>query len=231
MERLVIAVTILVLFVSRGGSCRRGPCCAAATPRGPIIPKVEPLKPQPFTIEDRYLDAARRGDLAMLKMCLDKGADAQAKDALGRSAFLLAVRDARNLEMAKFLEGRGLPIDDPDVSGRTPLSYAAGNGDSAIVSYLLDQGAKPDRRDTQGQSPLFNAVLGGSKDAVARLLAAKVDVNVRDRFGDTPLMGACNKGFDDIARMLVEKGADPTLKDQEGRTAPERADASATLLS
>jgi hypothetical protein len=196
---------------------------AAPPPGGSIVPKPQPLVPRPFTLEDRYLDAARRGDLEMLKLCLDKGVDAGAKDGFARSALLLAARDGRSLEMVRFLQARGLAIDDADVRGITALGYAAGNGQVELMSYLIEQGAAPDRRDAQGQTPLFHAALSGHERAVARLLGAGVDVDSQDRFGDTPLMGACAKGYDAIARMLVDAGADASLRDQEGRTARERA--------
>lgn len=196
---------------------------------GAIVPRSEPLAPSPFTLEERYLDAARRGDLAMLTRCLDKGVDARAKDGFARSALLLAASDARNLKMVEFLQARGLPVDEPDVRGRTALAYAAGNGQLEIVAYLLAHGATADRKDAQGQTALYNAVLAGSRETVERLVAAGADVNNRDQFGDTPLIGACNKGNDELARLLVEKGADPSLKDQEGRTARERAAEDATF--
>ena len=195
---------------------------------GSMVPKTEPLAPSPFTLAERYLDAARRGDMPTLKLCIEKGVDVRAKDGFARSALLLAVLNARNLEMVKLLQTHGLPIDEPDVRGRTPLGYAAGNGQLEMVSYLLEQGAAADRKDGQGQTPLYHAVLIGSKETVSRLLTAGADIDSRDQFGDTPLMGACNKGLDDIARLLVEKGADPSLKDQEGRTARERAPAGST---
>ena len=192
-------------------------------PRGSIVPKTEPLAPRAFTLDDRYLDAARRGDLETLKLALEKGANLHAKDGFGRSALLSATMSGRNLEMIKFLQARGLPIDEPDNQSRAPLAYAAGSGDVAIVSYLIEQGALVDRKDWQGQTALFNAALGGDKATVERLLAAGAAIDSRDNFGDTPLIGACNKGNDAIARLLLERGADPALRDQEGRSARERA--------
>jgi len=223
----VVAIAALALSLAAASSRAADEAKPAPPPSGPILPHVEPLEPRPFTLEDRYLDAARRGNLAMLELSLDKGADLRAKDGFQRSALLLAARDARDLEMVKFLQARGLPFDEPDVRGRTPLGYAAGNGDLSMVSYLLEQGAAVDHADGQGQTPLYHAVLAGSKATVERLLAAGARVNVQDQFRDTPLIGACDKGYDEIARLLVEKGADPRLKDQEGRTASERAAASA----
>ena len=190
---------------------------------GPILPRPEPLAPRAFTLEDRYLDAARRGDLDTLRRCIEKGVNDRAKDGFGRDALLLATSDGRSLEMVKLLDARGLPADEPDVRGIAAIGYAAGNGDVAIVAYLLERGAKVDRKDVQKMTPLVHAVLGGSKETVARLIAAGADVDSRDQFMDTPLIAACNKGVDEIAKLLVEKGADAGVKDQEGRTARERA--------
>jgi hypothetical protein len=135
----------LVLACARGGHAEG--IAPAQPPGGSIVPKPEALAPKAFTLEERYLDAARRGDLDVLTRCLDKGVDPRAKDGFARSALLLAVLNARNLEMVKFLQSRGLPVDDPDVRGRTPLGYAAGNGQLEMVSYLLEQGAAADRKD------------------------------------------------------------------------------------
>ncbi len=228
--RAIVSVMVATLTLLVAATDARAADQAKSTPlpSGPIVPRAEPLKPRPFTLEDRYLDASRRGDLPMLKLCLEKGVDPRAKDGFARDALLLAARDARNLEMVKFLKARNLPIDAPDVRGITALGYAAGNGQVEMVSYLLEQGAVVDRKDEQQQTPLLHAVLGGNKATVERLIAAGADVNLADRFKDTPLIGACNKGFDEIAKLLVEKGADPSLVDQEGRMARERAAAGST---
>jgi len=190
---------------------------------GPLVPKPSGPDPTPFTLADRYFDAARRGDLKMLELCLDKGIDPRIKDEVGRSGLMLAIRDGRSLEIAQLLRGRGAPVDDADALGRSALHDAAGNGDTAAVRWLLKEGAKSDRKDIQGRTPLHNAVMGGSKEISIVLLEAGTDANVRDNFQDTPLMLACNKGVDEIAKALIAKGADPLLKDQEGRTAAQRA--------
>jgi ankyrin repeat protein len=190
---------------------------------GSLLPKPSAPDPKPFTLADRYFDAARRGDLEMLKVCIDKGIDPRIKDEVGRSGLMLAIRDGRSLETAQFLRERGASADEVDAVGRSALHEAAGNGDTASVRWLLKEGAKTDRKDLQGRTPLHNAVMGGSKEITLALLEAGSDANVRDNFQDTPLMLACNKGVDEIARALVDKGADPLLKDQEGRTAAQRA--------
>lgn len=222
---LATATFVVALALAGGGRAAEGE--SVPPPAGPIIPKAGAPDPQPFTLQDRFFDAARRGDLAMVEVCLQKGVDAGAKDELGRSALALAVRDGRSLEIVEVLHARGVAVDDPDAVGRSPLHEAAGNADPRTVTWLLKQGAKVERKDMQGRSPLHNAVMGGSREVVVLLLAAGADANARDNFQDTPLIVACNKGVNEIARLLVEKGADPSLKDQEGRTARERADETA----
>ncbi|HXC50568.1 MAG TPA: ankyrin repeat domain-containing protein [Candidatus Limnocylindrales bacterium] len=200
---------------------------AQPKPSTSIFPKAGAPDPRPFTLTDRYFDAARRGDMAAVRLCLDKGVDPKVKDQVGRSALAYAVRDGRSLEIVELLAGLGLPVDEPDAAGRSPLDDAAGNGDTAITAWLLKHGAKLDRKDMQGRTPLQTAVLAGSRQLVVMMLEAGADPNQHDNFGDTPLIQACNKGIDEIAKVLVEKGADVTAKDQEGRTAAQRAEETA----
>jgi len=183
----------------------------------------EPLAPAPYTLEQRFLEAARQGDLATLEKALARGVSIQAKDDLGRGALLLATRDAGSLEVVRFLRTKGAAIDTPDLGGRTAISWAAGEGRLEIVRELAGAGAQIDRRDEDGRTPCFQAVLGNHQDVVVFLLDAGADVNAADRFRDTPLMQACAKGFDEMAALLLQRGADPGLKDQEGRTARDRA--------
>ena len=183
----------------------------------------ESRQPQPFTIEQRLLDAVRRDDRPTIERALELGATVGAKDDLQRSTVLLAVKDAQNLELVRWLHAKGADLDEPDLGGRTPLSFAAEAGALDSVRYLVANGAVADRRDGQQRTPLFHAALGDHADVVADLLDQGADVNARDQFGDTPLIVACAKGHAKTAALLLARGADAALQDQEGRTAKERS--------
>src|SRR5205085_2358777 len=144
------------------------PPLAAATPRveipvpaGPVVNRAlglgEARNPEPFTLEQRLLDAVSRNDRPTIDKALEMGAKIQAKDDLGRSALFLAVMDAGSLELVRWLHEQGVPVDDADVSGRAPLSFAADYGYLEIVRYLVENGATVDRRDVQQRTPLMHA--------------------------------------------------------------------------
>ncbi len=179
--------------------------------------------PEPFTLDRRFLDAVQRNDRQTIERALELGAKLAAKDEIGRSALFLAVMDAQSLELTRWLHEKGLPVDDPDTSGRTPLSFAADFGLLEIARYLVEQGAGVDSRDVQQRTPLLHAAGGNRPEVIALLIDAGADKNTRDHFGDTPLIVACAKGNAAAAAMLLQRGADTTITDQEGRTAKQRS--------
>lgn len=191
--------------------------------RNLIMGTGEPRDPQPFTREQRMLDAVRHGDRATVERALELGVAVETADDLKRSALLLAARDAGDLDLVRFLHERGAQIDRADASGRTPLSYAASAGRTEIARYLLANGAALDSSDRRGRTPLFHAVLGNQLEMVRDLLERGAEVESADRFADTPFIMACAKGFAEIAQLLLDQGADRAARNQEGRSAADRA--------
>lgn len=183
----------------------------------------EPLVPAPFTLEQRFLEAARQGDRRTLELALAKGVAIDAKDELGRSALLLTVRDAQSPEAMALLRVKGAAIDVPDVGGRTAISWAAAAGRLDLVRQLAAWDAQVDRGDEDARTPLFYAAAENHRDVVAFLVTKGAKADVADRFGDTALMIACAKGHAEMAALLLEHGADPARKNQEGRTARDRS--------
>jgi ankyrin repeat protein len=194
-----------------------------ALPHRPALGIGEPRNPEPYTLDQRLLDAVTRSDRPTIERALQRGAHLGAKDDIGRSVVLRAVLDAGDLDLVRWLHARGAVLDEPDRGGRTALSFAAANGQLEIVRYLVENGAAVDRADVQRRTPLFHAALGNHRDVAALLLDHGARIDVHDQFGDTPLIVACAKGYADMATLLLRRGADPALKDQEGRTARERA--------
>jgi len=196
----------------------------AASAQNRVLGLGEARNPEPFSLDQRLLDAARRNDRTTIARALELGAHPAAKDEIGRNALFLAVMDGKSLELTRWLhEEQKLGVDDPDVTGRTPLSFAADTGQLDVARYLVEQGAAVDSRDFNQRTPLMHAAGADHPDVIAYLVDRHADVNARDQFGDTPLIIACGKGNTGSAAMLLRRGADATIQDQEGRTAKERS--------
>ena len=90
------------------------------------------------------------------------------------------------------LVAAGAKLEARDRHGRTPLLWAAMQGESGG----LDAG----------------------DGAVKALLAAGADVHTRDDLGRTPLHYAAEQGYGRIVPVLLAAGADPQAKDKQGAT-------------
>lgn len=101
----------------------------------------------PATGEGAVHIVTKRRDLAWLNFLLAKGANANARDAQGNSALMLATQIAWTDGIALLIQRRA-QVDLPNNSGETPLIRAVQNRDIESVRALLAAGANPNRADT-----------------------------------------------------------------------------------
>jgi ankyrin repeat protein len=100
-----------------------------------------------------------------------------------------------------------------DRMGRSPLHYAALEGDVARVRELLAAGADPAFQDDNGWTPLHFAAQEQRAEVASMLIAAGASVDAQDVYGNTPLGKAVfnSRGKGDVIQLLREAGADPYL--------------------
>lgn len=101
-----------------------------------------------------------------------------------------------------------------DEYGRTPLHYAALDGDMATIERLLAV-EDVNLADYQGWTPLHFAANRGRADVVARLLDAGADVNAVTEKGMPAIYWAVVARAGDQVQtigVLRARGADPTRK-------------------
>ena len=106
-----------------------------------------------------------------------------------------------------------------DGAGRTPLGYAAGFGNGAMLKALLDNGARIDYRDNFGRIALHWAAELGQVETIRLLIAAKSPVDATAKQGITPLMLAAGGNKGEAVKLLLAAGADPKKQDFTGRDA------------
>ena len=101
----------------------------------------------------------------------------------------------------------GMPLNETNGEGMTPLIAAASRGHEDAVDVLVEAGADLDKQDRRGMTALMRAAHEGHTEVVANLLKAGADANIRDRTSRTALSWARKQGHDRIVAYLEGVGA------------------------
>jgi len=166
------------------------------------------------------LTAAREGDVAIVSMLLQAGANPNLEDSNGNLPLYCAARlDHVNVcrVLCEFKADGNRPCKES-----MPLHAASNQGNVEICSLLLDAGSNIDSTDRDGSTPLHLACGRGNNariEVACLLLDRSANVNVADNFGYTPLMLACTWAHLTLVSVLLACNADPDRKDNNGDTA------------
>lgn len=167
--------------------------------------------------------AAGDGNIEIVKLLLDNGADINGVDLmLGWTPLMSAANDGHN-EIVKLLIKRGADIDIQDTGGYTALIYAATAGETEAAKILIDAGADIDHI-SGGYSALTSAVEQSHPETAKLLLENNADPDALMKDGQTSLIAAVKNGNIEIVKALLDNGADISIKDDKGRTALEWAE-------
>ncbi len=119
-----------------------------------------------------FLRAAQSGDVTLMKLLLEHGADPKIATSNGDTALMVASgigwvegvtyewSEAENLEAVKMCLDLGLDPTAVDGDGRTALHGAAHKGRNDVVQLLVDHGAKLDAMDHGSRDTFAGALMG-----------------------------------------------------------------------
>lgn len=113
-----------------------------------------------------------------------------------------------DLEDVKRHIKNGEEVNAKDVSGWTPLHWAASRNNVKIAKALIDSGADLKGRTGQGWTPLHAAIFPGDLAVTELLIGQGADVNAKGDQGETPLHLAALNGLKEKAAFLIANGAD-----------------------
>jgi hypothetical protein len=153
--------------------------------------------------------AVQTGNLEVVRLLLDAGADRNLADADEYTplhhAASLGLKDIARALIAKGANPRA--IDD---AGRTPALLAAYYGNDAVLKMLLRAGVRVDDADRYGNTMLGAAAEGGQFETARFLIRLGADVNAQDRWHNSILDRARLYGRNSaLESLLVSRGARP----------------------
>jgi ankyrin repeat protein len=174
------------------------------------------------------MGSAHAGDLEIMKVLLDLGAQIEQADQHGFTALMVAAGDGQ-VDAAKLLLERGAKLEAADQEGTTVFLRAAKSGQLEMVKFLLERGAKPDACDKVGFTALHEAADRGYAEVAEFLISRGAEVNARSDYPSTPLYNAANGAFTNEARyvavtkVLLAHGADVNARLRGNQTPLHRA--------
>ncbi|KAL9621311.1 MAG: hypothetical protein Q9160_004202 [Pyrenula sp. 1 TL-2023] len=155
--------------------------------------------------ENLFLFAAKKGNVAVLDVLLQRKIQAATSDEDVSRALLYAM-EAKRMELVQLLFEK---LDTGNVNGvlsSTLLLVAVRRDFKDIAIHLIEKGVKQDAVDGNGNTALFDAVNNNRLDLVQVLLCHGANVNAFGCQGPV-LEVAVAKGYLEIAELLIEKGA------------------------
>ena len=147
-------------------------------------------------------------------------------------------------DIRKFVQ-IGVPVDDRNLDGETPLTSSLKLKDKKTFNFLLDNKADPNIPNAQGMTPLkmikkgsftdlldktsqmaknsnlrrYLKVVKFNEDEIKKAIQEGADINTVDALGNSALIIAVIKKNTSLIDYLIEKGADKEIKNLKGKNA------------
>jgi uncharacterized protein len=174
------------------------------------------------------MTAARTGEPAALKVLLDHGAQANAKEGWhGQTALMWAAGEGHAAAVDELLR-HGAEVDARSTGGLTPLLFAARGDHVDVVRALAAAGANVNAAAPDGTTALALAIVNANYDVAGVLLEKGADPNAADPRGSAlhALTWMRSPGYAaapprlptgaldslTLAKALLERGANPNAR-------------------
>ena len=151
-------------------------------------------------------------------LLLDKGARWQL-DSWSDWTLLHEASKARNLQILKILQERGMDIDQATSTGQTPLFLATINQDLSMVTYILSLNPDLDSPIVDTLiTPLHMAAYLGASAIANILLQQGADIGVKNKHGLSVLCAAALSCKRDVLETIISYSPDLDSPDNDGET-------------
>lgn len=211
------SLAMLPAFILAGALCLQSPLAQAAAP-DPVEYGITVERGDTRTVR-RWLDegldpefqadrigtglmiAAWNGDIPMLTLFVERGANPRRVNKAGEQALLLAAWNG-HLDAVKWLLEHGAAVNRADLQW-SALHYAVFNGQEKVARYLIERGAQIDARSPNQSTPLILAAREGREELAKTLLEAGADPKAKNDWGDTALTMAMRYDHLRLGKMIA----------------------------
>lgn len=147
---------------------------------------------------------AWEGNIALMELFHQRGADINRANRFGETALMLAAWKNRK-DALRWLIERGARTNrgNGDERAWTALHYAVFAGHASLAETLLEAGADINARSTNGSTAVMMAAREGHAALAKRLLAAGANPALKNDYDDDAVSWAMRQGNFDIARTFT----------------------------
>lgn len=170
----------------------------------------------PFDGDYLLSESVKAGNLEMVKLLIEHGADIDITDSESQNVLQMAAVKGDKALVA-YLIDHGADIYHADGDGFTSTHFAAGHGFAEIVQLLIESGADPQHPALNGWTPLHACHAHAETTHV--LLKNGVDVNKVTKEGYTPLYIAARSGNHEVLKVLLLYNPELEVTTPEGVSA------------
>lgn len=163
--------------------------------------------------------AAQSGNLAMVRLLEDRGANPSHVTLSGSTAALQAAHFGRLAVLRHLLTKNRQLLELANYHHTTPLMRASQEGHLEVVKFLCEMGASVNRKNMQAMTALMLAAQRGNANVCQYLIQEGADLNAMTQQASTSLVLACKRQHLETVEVLVRAGAELFVKDSRGRTA------------
>jgi ankyrin repeat protein len=159
-------------------------------------------------------EAVALGDLALVKLILNRGGEINYTAKSGTTALAMAAAKG-NLSLMQFLLSRGARIDKAADTDLWLLKGALVSGKLPVVELVL---AKGYTLQEMTSDLLLMAIRSNAPEVIKKVLDAGADLEAPDREGNTPLFFAINQHKEQSVLVLLDKKAQVNRKNKDNKT-------------
>jgi hypothetical protein len=138
--------------------------------------------------DHQLLDAAEKGDLALVQSLLEKGADVNAKNGSGATALMLAAGQGHQ-NVVRLLLDKGADVNAKDGQDTSALMEASKQGLLEIAKLLLGKGSNASATDNKGKTAAMYAEERGHSKVASYVRAYRAAPIVNSAPPKTPELG------------------------------------------